>query len=264
VSRPGPGDGVDPSLVRTLRLLERLHESRLTAALRAAGCAAGILRSDLAAPGLAVDTPIVPGAWRQALAAAHCALQAAELAGHGDGPAYAVLRPPGHHAGPDFLGGYCLLNNAVVAATALQDAGWRDVLVLDLDHHLGNGTLAFVDRCPGLAYASVHTSRPGDFPHAAPQLPGLVGFAQPPTDAAFLAAVDDLVDGTDDTALVVSVGFDTSAGDPHGCWSVGVDVWRSIGRRLRARSAPTVLVQEGGYSPEANHACARALAEGMS
>jgi acetoin utilization deacetylase AcuC-like enzyme len=87
-------------------------------------------------------TPLMGGSWAAARGGAACAIDAARavLAPEGPRAAFALTRPPGHHAGPDFFGGYCFLNNAALAAQALRDGGCTRVAVLDIDYHHGNGT----------------------------------------------------------------------------------------------------------------------------
>ena len=77
--------------------------------------------------------PLTAGTWVAARAGAACALAAAQAVAAGERSAFALTRPPGHHAGPDYFGGYCFLNNAAVAAQALRDAGKQRVAVIDVD-----------------------------------------------------------------------------------------------------------------------------------
>jgi acetoin utilization deacetylase AcuC-like enzyme len=86
------------------------------------------------------STPIVAGTWDAALAAARCAMSAAALVTEGEPAAFALCRPPGHHAGRSTYGGYCYLNNAALAAQYLLDEGKRRVSIIDVDYHHGNGT----------------------------------------------------------------------------------------------------------------------------
>ena len=81
-------------------------------------------------------SPLTSGTWVAARAGADCALSAAQALVDGDKAAFALSRPPGHHAGADFFGGYCFLNNAALAAQHLRDAGMERVAVLDVDYHL--------------------------------------------------------------------------------------------------------------------------------
>jgi acetoin utilization deacetylase AcuC-like enzyme len=111
-------------------------------------------------------TLVGPGSWEAIRAAADAALTAADLVAAGTRLAYAICRPPGHHAGPDSYGGSCYLNNAAIAAAALRRKGAERVAVIDIDAHHGNGTQTiFYDR-PDVYYGSVHVDPDaGWFPH---------------------------------------------------------------------------------------------------
>ena len=205
-------------------------------------------------------TLIGPGSWQAIRGAADAALTAADLVSSGAPLAYALCRPPGHHATPAGYGGSCYLNNAAVAAVALRDRLGVPVAVVDVDAHHGNGTQElFYDR-GDIRVASVHVDPgAGWFPH-------FLGFAEESGagegaganlnlplepgsgDAEWLAAVDQaaaFADGS--TALVVSLGVDAAAGDPESPLRVSAAGYREAGRILGALGLPTVLVQEGGY-----------------
>src|SRR5580704_4468453 len=111
-------------------------------------------------------TLVGPGSWEAIRAAADAALTAADLVSGGARIAYAVCRPPGHHAGPASYGGSCYLNNAAIAAQLLRTAGAERVAVIDIDAHHGNGTQTiFYDRAD-VYYGSVHVDPgAGWFPH---------------------------------------------------------------------------------------------------
>jgi acetoin utilization deacetylase AcuC-like enzyme len=207
-------------------------------------------------------TLVGPGTWEAARAGVDCALTAADLVGAGEPTAYAVCRPPGHHATRAGFGGACYLNNAAVAAEALRALGHERVGVVDVDAHQGNGTAAvFYDRADVL-YGSVHVD-PGEgwFPHH-------VGFADETGAAAGLGATRNLplAGGTGDgpwlaavgtladwvvaegcTALVVSLGVDAAADDPESPLLVSRDGYRGAGALLGGTGLPAVVVQEGGY-----------------
>jgi acetoin utilization deacetylase AcuC-like enzyme len=207
-------------------------------------------------------TPVGPGTWAAARAAVDCALTAADLVGAGAPLAYALTRPPGHHATPAGFGGSCYLNNAAVAAVALRRAGHERVAVIDLDAHQGNGTAAiFYDRADVL-YGSVHVDpAAGWFPH-------VVGHADetgtgegrgctrnlplPPGtgDGPWFEAVAALGEWAQDagcTALVVSLGVDAAAEDPESPLLVTEEGYRTAGALLGATGLRAVVVQEGGY-----------------
>ena len=204
-------------------------------------------------------TPIVAGSYLAARAAADVALTAVDELAAGAHAVYGLTRPPGHHAGPDYLGGFCLINHAAIAARALT-AGGR-VAVVDVDVHHGNGTQDVFAADPAVLYTSVH----GHPDHLFPFFSGFpdergrdagVGFTrnlpldEGADDAAFLAAIDLVcaeVERFDPTTVVVSLGFDAAATDPIGSLAVSRDGFVRLGDRLAALDRPTVLVQEGGY-----------------
>ena len=115
-------------------------------------------------------TPMVAGTWAAAQAGADAAASAAVLVSGESGinstvkSALCATRPPGHHAGADFMGGYCFLNNAAVAAQTLRNQGFAKVAILDVDYHHGNGTQSiFYDRADVL-FVSIHGDPRTEYP----------------------------------------------------------------------------------------------------
>ena len=220
-------------------------------------------------------TPMVAGSFSAALAAADAALTAADLVAAGAPAAYALCRPPGHHAGPGYYGGFCLLNNAAIAARYLARRG--RVAVVDVDFHHGNGTQDIFWEDPEVLYVSLHGDPAGHYPHftgAADETGGGAGagtnrnlpLPDGTGDDAYLEALGEamaVVAGFDPATLVVSAGFDTFAGDPIGAFQVTTPGFRRIGAALAAAGRPTVVVQEGGYAVEALGANALALLRGV-
>jgi acetoin utilization deacetylase AcuC-like enzyme len=220
-------------------------------------------------------TPMVAGSFPAALAAADAALTAADLAAAGAPAAYALCRPPGHHAGPGYYGGFCFLNNAAIAARSLHRLG--RVAVVDVDFHHGNGTQDVFWEDPEVLYVSLHGDPAGHYPHftgAADETGGGAGagtnrnlpLPDGTGDDAYLEALAEamaVVAGFDPATLVVSAGFDTFAGDPIGAFQVTTGGFRRIGAALAAAGRPTVVVQEGGYAVEALGANALALLRGV-
>jgi acetoin utilization deacetylase AcuC-like enzyme len=201
-------------------------------------------------------TLIGPGTWEAARGALDAAVTAARLVAGGAGAAYALCRPPGHHATRGAFGGSCYLNNTAAAAAALRDALGAPVAVLDVDAHHGNGTQAIFYDDPGVLVGSVHVDPgAGWFPHflgfaaetgggANRNLPLAPGAG----DAEWLAAIADLLDwARDATGFVVALGVDAAAGDPESPLTVTPEGFRAAGRAIGAAGKPTVLVQEGGY-----------------
>jgi acetoin utilization deacetylase AcuC-like enzyme len=207
-------------------------------------------------------TLVGPGTWPAAVAAADCALTAVDLVQAGAPAAYALSRPPGHHATPAAYGGSCYLNNAALAARALRDSGRARVAVLDLDAHHGNGTQAVFWERGDVLYGSLHVDpAAGWFPHlfghadetgagsgagATRNLPLPEGAGDEP----WLAAVADLagwIDAAGCDGLVVSLGVDAAADDPEAPLGVTVEGFRRAGEAVASLGLPSVLVQEGGY-----------------
>jgi acetoin utilization deacetylase AcuC-like enzyme len=207
-------------------------------------------------------TPFTAGTWVAARAGAHCALSAAQAILAGDHAAFALSRPPGHHAGADFFGGYCFLNNAALAAQYLRDAGIERVAVLDIDYHHGNGTQAcFYDR-PDVFFASIHGDPRTEYPfflgHADETgvgagkgfnlnlpLPRGTGY---PVWAAALDTALARIRQFGAQALVVSMGMDTFVGDPISGFTLHSDDYLHVGQTLANMGLPTALVFEGGYA----------------
>jgi acetoin utilization deacetylase AcuC-like enzyme len=207
-------------------------------------------------------SPFTAGTWVAARAGADCALSAAQAVLDGDRAAFALSRPPGHHAGADFFGGYCFLNNAALAAQHLRHGGLKKVAVLDVDYHHGNGTQAiFYDR-PDVFFASIHGDPRTEYPfylgHAdecgagaglganlnlpLPRGTDFIAWSQALETA--LAAIQKF--GAE--ALVLSLGMDTFEGDPISGFTLHSDDYLRVGARLAKLGLPTVLVFEGGYA----------------
>jgi acetoin utilization deacetylase AcuC-like enzyme len=107
-----------------------------------------------------VTAPIVEATWTAALGSAHAAIDAADIVLSGKTPAYALCRPPGHHAHTDMAGGFCYLNNAAIAAQRMLDGGSGPVAILDFDVHHGNGTQQIFYERDDVHYVSVQATPP--------------------------------------------------------------------------------------------------------
>ncbi len=205
--------------------------------------------------------PIGPGTWPAALAGASCAIAAAEAAGSG-GTAYALVRPPGHHAYAARAGGHCYVNNAALAAERLRAAGAARVAVLDIDSHHGNGTQGIFWQRPDVLFVSVHGDPAGYYPwyvgHADERGAGEgagcnlnLPLPQASGDAAWLAAIEtglaDIRRFAPD-ALVLSLGFDASEHEPLSYLTVTEDGFARAGAMIGALGLPAAIVQEGGYN----------------
>lgn len=208
-------------------------------------------------------TLVGPGTWEAARAAADVALTAADLVRDGEPAAYALCRPPGHHATRRAIGGSCYLNNAAIAAARL--AGDGPVGVLDIDAHHGNGTQSIFWSDRDVVTASVHVDpAAGWFPHflgfesetgEGPGEGGNRNRTLPPGsgDDAWLEAVASQLEwlaGRGIVRLVVALGLDAAAGDPEGPFEVSLAGYHEAGRLIGAAGLPAVFTQEGGYALE--------------
>lgn len=250
--------------------LRELHEGSYLEALRGVQAEDGeVVLAGFSPPGLEPDIPATVGLVEAAHEAARTAIAAARRLIGGARFAYAVCRPPGHHAGPDWMAGYCYLNSAAAAAQTLRRGGLAPVGILDLDLHYPNGTSALVERMPDVTLHSLHAAPVTNLPpgERLPRVEGerAVPFAECPDHAAYLdeVAVSLEMLGEEAAALVVSLGFDTVAGDPHGNWDFPPQIFTEIGALLAASGLPVCVVQEGGYALESLAECAHAFAVGL-
>ena len=210
------------------------------------------------------SSPIGPYTWLSSYWGAQTALAALDAVRDG-GSAFAFCRPPGHHAGREYLGGYSYINNAAVVAAEAIAQGCRAVAILDIDYHQGNGTQdIFYDRAD-VRFASIHADPRTDYPffwgHADEQgegpgqganlnLPLPRGTEFPAYDAALARAIEWLSEG-DPELLIVCFGADTWQGDPISHFALTTANYATLARRIASMGLPTVIVMEGGYAVEA-------------
>jgi len=220
---------------------------------------AATIRAEIGFYAMDTMTCIGEGTWTAAKAAADAAATAADLVTEGAGTAYAICRPPGHHAGPAFFGGSCYLNNAAVAAAHLRAAGLERVAIVDIDAHHGNGTQAIFWNDPSVFYGSVHVDpAAGWFPHTVghadevddtstnrnvPVAPGTGDIGWREACASLLADVARF----EPDAMVVSLGVDAAADDPNSPLLVTDVGFNAVGRMIAELDRATVFVHEGGY-----------------
>ena len=203
---------------------------------------------------------IVEATYSAALASANCALSAAASSFDTQDSSFALCRPPGHHAGRDYAGGYCFINNASVAANWL--ASKAKVALLDIDYHAGNGTQDIFYERNDVLTISIHGDPDYEYPH-------FIGFADETGagkglgfhknfplpadtgDAEYLSALDEalaMIQNFSPNYLVLSTGMDTFDGDPLGKFHVTQNGFAEIGKRIASLGLPTVIIMEGGYA----------------
>ena len=261
----------------TVEELELVHDTAYVESIRRFCREGGILTW---------STPVGEGSWDAALAAAGTTLAACEavLAGETD-VAYALVRPPGHHAQPAQADGYCLFSNVALAAEHARRSGVGRVAILDWDVHHGNGTQeCFYDRDDVLT-VSLHM-RHGAWSDAHPQTgaPDEVGrgagegfnvnLELPPGtgDGGYLRAFEQvvapIVDAFAPGLVLVACGQDANQFDPNGRQCVSMEGFRRLGEATRALAAVhsagrIVLGQEGGYARSYSAYCLHATLAGV-
>lgn len=207
-------------------------------------------------------TPLVEGSWQAIRTAANIALTAADLIRGGEKHAFALCRPPGHHATGNYCGGYCYLNNTALATQSLLDGGASRIAVLDVDYHHGNGTQSIFYERNDVLTISLHADPKLEYPF-------FIGYADESGAGAGqgfnvnyplpfhtqweqyeVALVDALkkIRGFKPDALVVALGLDTFIGDPTTFFAIETEDFRSMGKCIAALTLPTLVVLEGGYS----------------
>ena len=211
------------------------------------------------------STPIGEGTWEAAYWAAQTAIAATTAVLGGERSAFALCRPPGHHCGRDYLGGYSYLSNAAIAAEQAIASGTKCVAILDVDYHHGNGTQdIFFDRADVL-YLSIHADPVMDYPYywghadetgagegagANLNLPLPRGTAWSGYEPALLEALERIA-SHEPNLLIVSYGADTFEGDPISHFKLKTSDYEPMAQRIASLGLPTVIVMEGGYAVDA-------------
>jgi len=220
-------------------------------------------------------TPITAGTYGAALGAVSCAVSGARLVAAGEGPAYCLCRPPGHHASREISGGYCYLNNAAVAAKYLGP-GRR--AILDIDAHHGNGTQDIFYEDPGVLTCSVHGDPRTRYPYIGGfasekgegdgrgynlnrPLPGETGGSE------WIGAIEGLLEHIEafrPAYLVVCLGLDGLSRDRNGPLRLKEGDYALAGKLISRMCIPTCIVQEGGYHLPSIGECARLFLQNWS
>lgn len=206
-------------------------------------------------------TPVLAGTWAAARDAADCALTAAECVATEEKAAFALCRPPGHHAAQDLYGGYCFFNNAAIAAQWLAGRGAR-VAILDVDYHHGNGTQEIFYRRRDVLTVSIHADPAWAYPH-------FLGYADEMGEGAgegfnvniplpygtAWSAYDDALRGAmakvaafGPDFVIVALGLDTFVGDPIAKFQLQQQEYLRLGERLRGLGPSVLFTMEGGYA----------------
>jgi acetoin utilization deacetylase AcuC-like enzyme len=228
-----------------------------------------------------LDTVASAASWEAALRGAGAAADAARrlLAGEASA-AFCGLRPPGHHAERGRAMGFCLLNNAAVAAGEALALGAERVLVLDWDVHHGNGTEEIFRADADVLYASIHQAPlyPGTGPAEYEGEGAGVGYTlNLPVPAGtgsetFVSLVEHVVAPVarayQPGLIVISAGYDAHRADPLASCMLDEDAYLQMSRAMAAAGrelgAPVLVCLEGGYDPDALAASVLATIEGLA
>ena len=215
------------------------------------------------------DTYTSPETLDIALLAAGATIQAVEHAVNQREPAFALVRPPGHHAERDKAMGFCIFNNVAVGAAAALANGVQRVAIVDIDVHHGNGTQWMFYGDPRVLYVSTHqfpfypgTGAADEVGNGAGEgftvnIPLEAGCGDGDYDLAY-ELVERVLDQFEPALLLISAGFDAHADDPLASMYVSTAGYANVVARLKRaadRHCPIALVTEGGYDLDALRAC---------
>ncbi|MBN2444120.1 MAG: histone deacetylase family protein [Spirochaetales bacterium] len=222
------------------------------------------------------STPFRPGTIDGILSSAGTALTGAGLLLHGDSAVFSLTRPPGHHAGRNFYGGFCYVNNAALAAERLSREG--KTILLDIDYHHGNGSQDIFYATDAVYYLSIHADPSDEYPYYSGYSDEKgtgkgAGFntnipiSKESTPAEYKEKLESalhLIDAQKCEYLVVSLGLDPEKDDPLGNFSFESEDFREIGNLISRLKMKTLVVLEGGYNLDTIGECAVDFLTGIS
>ncbi len=224
------------------------------------------------------SSPLSEGSWPAALASVDIALSGVDRLLAGERVVYSLCRPPGHHATRSAFGGFCLLNNAAIAAQALIDAGARRVTVLDVDAHHGNGTQQIFYQRGDVQFVSIHMDPDQNYPwfvgraHERGDGPGAGANLNLPlplgtTGDRFMTDLADRAStrcrpSIPTTSSCRSASILRTVIRPPGCACRPPTSARSV-RPSATIDRPLLIVQEGGYQLHRVGADVRAVLDGI-
>lgn len=206
------------------------------------------------------STPIGPGTWEACYWSVQTALAGLAAVLAGERSAFAFTRPPGHHAGRDYFGGYSYLNHAAICAEKALEAGQKRIAILDVDYHHGNGTQDIFAGRDDVVFASIHADPSTDYPffwgHADESGGNILNLPLPRGTewSGYELALSEAIEWMQKSApdlLIVSYGADTHEADPISYFKLKTSDYAPMARRIASMNLPTLIVMEGGYAVEA-------------
>lgn len=206
------------------------------------------------------STPIGRSTWEASYWSAQTAIAALDALSSEEPLAFGICRPPGHHAGRDYCGGYSYLNNAAVAAQRALTSGCQRVAILDVDYHHGNGTQDIFAGRSDVLFASIHADPRTDYPfywgHGDESGGNILNLPLPRGTewSCYAPALDQALDWIAKARpdlLILSFGADTHEADPISYFRLKTDDYTLMAAKIAALKLPTVILMEGGYAIEA-------------
>jgi acetoin utilization deacetylase AcuC-like enzyme/GNAT superfamily N-acetyltransferase len=222
-----------------------------------------------------IYSPINRNSYLAARKAVDSTLTAAQAIERGANLAYALVRPPGHHAGTDSFGGYCYFNSAAIAAHYLSRHG--HVAILDVDYHHGNGQEQIFYERDDVLTVSIHADPAFEYPYFS-------GYAEDTGEGegvgynlnlplgreiagpAYMRALKKAlarIKSFRPQFLIIAMGLDTAQNDPSGAWNLLTEDFRANAQAIGTLELPTLVVQEGGYDTRVLGRNARAFLSGL-
>lgn len=210
-------------------------------------------------------SPLTKTSWEAVKSSADCVLTAADVVLHDESIAFSLCRPPGHHAGARFFGGFCFLNNSAIAAQHMLDEGKKKIAILDLDYHHGNGTQDIFYARKDVLTISIHADPRFEYPfywgHAEEtgegegvgynlNFPLPLGSGWDVWSSALEKALDRIQLFSPDV-LIIGLGVDTYKEDPISLFHLETDHYPVMAAKISALGLPTLIVMEGGYAVDA-------------
>lgn len=222
-------------------------------------------------PNTSPETYVSSSTWESAIQSANLARMAAQILVDKNINTYALTRPPGHHAGHEWMGGFCYLNNALIAALVLRKKLKRNIGILDFDYHYGNGTADIVRKNEGFYFASIQCDRNYTYPFFVEPISQeknilSIDFTTEPNEESYIYAIRQslsFLKNNNCSVIVISVGFDICRDDPYGGWNFEPGIFKEIGIEIFKSNLPYVCVQEGGYALSHLSKCARYFIKGI-